>query len=224
MLFTTFEFNWQKTNRAFAPPPLWHTFGHTLYMHANLSKQQSSSVYMSITKQCHRSPDKMIITIENTRVWVSFTPPAKIHLYTGCFFYVQNVFAAGTLPGLHWCLTASASRNSLAGARRLGAYPTLAVNFGFYCQSIRPKEPTCPERAFHPSPNELNGAKYHNLTADYSSWKRDMYTTVHQITCYKIINYLPTRYTKDRHTSASYLKYKRKKMNSCAKQYGSEYK
>jgi len=30
MLFTMFKFNWQKTNRAFAPPPLWHTFGHML--------------------------------------------------------------------------------------------------------------------------------------------------------------------------------------------------
>jgi len=25
-----FAFNWQKTNHEFAPPPLWHTFGHTL--------------------------------------------------------------------------------------------------------------------------------------------------------------------------------------------------
>jgi len=32
MLFTMFGFNWQKMNRAFTLPPLWHTFGHMLYV------------------------------------------------------------------------------------------------------------------------------------------------------------------------------------------------
>jgi len=30
MLFTMFEFNWQKTNQTFVPPPLWHTWPHAV--------------------------------------------------------------------------------------------------------------------------------------------------------------------------------------------------
>jgi len=42
LLFTMFEFNWQKTNRAFAPLPLWHTFGHMLLVGAYLKCTMSA--------------------------------------------------------------------------------------------------------------------------------------------------------------------------------------